>query len=194
MHQSGRILWTTHPNGDPLSRNELPSAPESYANSVRKEIPSTGDIMNGRIEALWKKTSHGGVMDPVEQVNAVADRGLEGDANFNATRQVTVIEKEVFERIKKSLPESEPGMRRANIMVSGIQLQNMKDHVLIVGEAHILLRGETRPCELMDEQCQGLLDALDPHWNGGVHGAVIKGGSIRVGDLATLKLPSPVQS
>jgi len=105
-----------------------------------------------------------------------------------------VIEKEIFDKIKDTLPECEPGMRRANIMVSGIQLQNMKDHVLIVGEAHILLRGETRPCELMDEQCQGLLDALDPHWNGGVHGAVIKGGSIRVGDLATLKLPSPVQS
>jgi len=159
-----------------------------------KNIHLTGGIMNGRVEAIWKKRSHRGVMDPVEQVNAVADRGLEGDANFGATRQVTVIEKEIFDKIKDTLPECEPGMRRANIMVSGIQLQNMKDHVLIVGEAHILLRGETRPCELMDEQCQGLLDALDPHWNGGVHGAVIKGGSIRVGDLATLKLPSPVQS
>ena len=36
--------------------------------------------MNGRIEALWKKRSRGGVMDPVEHVSAVADRGLEGDA------------------------------------------------------------------------------------------------------------------
>ena len=150
--------------------------------------------MNGRIEALWKKRSHGGGMDPVEQVNAVAGRGLEGDANFGATRQVTVIEKEIFDKIKDTLPESEPGMRRANIMVSGIQLKNMKNHVLIIGEAHILLRGETRPCELMDEQCQGLLDALDPDWYGGAHGAVIKGGSIRVGDLATIELLSPVPS
>lgn len=150
--------------------------------------------MNGRIEALWKKRSRGGVMDPVEHVSAVADRGLEGDANFNATRQVTVIEKEVFQKIKESLPESAPGMRRANIMVSGIQLRHMKNHVLIVGEAHILLKGETRPCERMDEQCQGLRDALDPDWHGGVHGAVIKGGSIRVGDLATLERPSPVSS
>ena len=150
--------------------------------------------MNGRVEALWKKKSHRGVMDPVEQVNAVADRGLEGDANFGTTRQVTVIEKEIFDKIKEVLPESEPGMRRANIMVSGIQLKNMKNHVLIIGEAHILLRGETRPCELMDEQCQGLLDALDPDWYRGAHGAVIKGGSIPVGDLATIELLSPVPS
>ena len=85
-------------------------------------------------------------------------------------------------------------MRRANVMVSGIQLRNMKNHVLIVGEAHILLRGEPRPCERMDEQCQGLRDALDPDWHGGVHGTVIKGGSIRVGDLVTLERPSPVSS
>ena len=159
-----------------------------------KNIHLTGGIMNGRVEAIWKKRSHRGVMDPVEQVNAVADRGLEGDANFGATRQVTVIEKEIFDKIKDTLPESEPGMRRANIMVSGIQLKNMRNHILIVGEAHILLRGETRPCELMDEQCQGLLDVLDPDWHGGAHGGFIKGGAIRVGDVATIKLPSPLPS
>ena len=150
--------------------------------------------MNGRVEASWKKRSHRGVMDPVEQVNAVADRGLEGDANFGATRQVTVIEKEIFDKIKDTLPECEPGMRRANIMVSGIQLKNLKNHILIVGEAHILLRGETRPCELMDEQCQGLLDALDPDWYGGAHGGFIKRGAIRLGDVAPLKRPSPLPS
>ena len=133
-------------------------------------------------------------MDSVEQVRAVADEGLEGDANFGATRHVTVIEKEIFDRIKELLPNAEPRMRRANIMVSGIQLKNMRNHILIVGEAHILLRGETRPCELMDEQCQGLLDALDPDWYGGAHGGFIKGGAIRVGDVATIKLPSPLPS
>ena len=56
--------------------------------------------MNGRIEELWKQKSHGGVMYSVEHVNAIADRVLQCDANFDATRQVTVIEKEVFERIK----------------------------------------------------------------------------------------------
>ena len=105
-----------------------------------------------------------------------------------------MIEKEIFDKIKEVLPESEPGMRRANIMVSGIQLKNIRNHTLIVGEAHILLRGETRPCELMDEQCQGLLDALDPDWHGGAHGGFIKGGTIRVGDVATIKLPSPLPS
>jgi len=150
--------------------------------------------MSGRVEAIWKKTSHGGVMDPVEQVNAIADQGLEDDANFGAARQVTVIEQEVFDRIKENLPTSEPALRRANIMVSGLQLKNMNNHVLIVGEAEILLRGETRPCKLMDEQCQGLRDALDPDWYGGAHGGVIKGGAIRIGDLASIELPPAVSS
>ena len=150
--------------------------------------------MSGRVEAIWKKRSRGGLMDSVEQVNAIANKGLEDDANFGATRQVTVIEQEVFDRIKEELPESEPGMRRANIMVSGLKLRNMRNHVLVVGEAEILLRGETRPCELMDEQCRGLQDALDPNWYGGAHGGVIRGGAIRVGDAASMELPSAVLS
>ena len=60
--------------------------------------------MNGRVEAIWKKRSHGGVMDPVEQVNAIADRGLEGDANFGTTRQVTVIEKEILTKLRRYSP------------------------------------------------------------------------------------------
>ena len=78
--------------------------------------------MSGRVEAIWSKRSHGGVMDPARDVIAVEGKGLEGDANFGATRQVTVIEKEVFDRILAELPGADPAMRRANIMVSGIRL------------------------------------------------------------------------
>ena len=85
-------------------------------------------------------------------------------------------------------------MRRANIMVSGIRLENTRDHVLTVGDVRIRLRGETRPCELMDEQCQGLREALDAGWGGGAHGSVIEGGEIRVGDPASIVAPAAVPS
>ena len=106
--------------------------------------------MSGRVEAIWTKRSKGGVMDAAQSVDALEGKGIEGDANFGATRQVSVIEKEVFDRIKDSLPDSDPAMRRANIMVSGIRLENARGHVLTMGRVKIRLRGETRPCELMD--------------------------------------------
>jgi MOSC domain-containing protein YiiM len=148
--------------------------------------------MSGRVEAIWSKRSHGGVMDPARDVIAVEGKGLEGDANFGATRQVTVIEKEVFDRILAELPGADPAMRRANIMVSGIRLEETRDHILTVGDVQIRLRGETRPCDLMDSQCQGLRGALDANWGGGAHGSIIQGGEVRVGDAASIEAPVAV--
>ena len=148
--------------------------------------------MSGKVEAIWTKRAHGGVMDSADQATLVEGEGLVGDANFGATRQVTVIEKEVFDRIEAELPDSGPVMRRANIMVSGIRLEDSRDQVLTLGEVKIRIRGETRPCELMDEQCPRLRDALDLHWGGGAHGSVIQGGELRVGATATIEVGVPV--
>ena len=115
-----------------------------------------------------------------------------GDANFGATRQVTVIEKEVFDRIRSELPDSGPRMRLANIMVSGIRLEDSRDQVHTLGDVQVRVRGETRPCEVMEEQCPGLRNALDLHWAGGAHGSVIQGGEIRVGDGVAIEAEVPV--
>ena len=148
--------------------------------------------MSGKVEAIWSKRARGGVMDSTNQATLVEGEGLVGDANFGATRHVTVIEKEVVDRIRSELPDFDPKMRRANIMVSGIRLEDSRDKVLTIGEVKIHLRGETRPCELMDEQCPGLREALDLHWHGGAHGSVIQGGEIRVGDGAAIEAAVPV--
>jgi MOSC domain-containing protein YiiM len=148
--------------------------------------------MSGKVEAIWSKRARGGVMDSTNQATLVEGEGLVGDANFGATRHVTVIEKEVVDRIRSELSDFDPKMRRANIMVSGIRLEDSRDKVLTIGEVKIRLRGETRPCELMDEQCPGLREALDLHWHGGAHGSVIQGGEIRVGDGAAIEAAVPV--
>lgn len=144
----------------------------------------------GRVEQIWKKRGKGSVMDPVDQAAAVAGKGIEGDANFGRTRQVTVIEKVVFDRIAAGLPDATPAMRRANVMVSGLRLENTRDHVLTMGGMKIQIRGETRPCELMDEQCPGLRKALDLNWAGGVHGFVIQAGPVKIGDAASISEPA----
>ena len=144
--------------------------------------------MAGRVEGMWVKRSVGGVMDPADQVDMVAGMGIARDASFGRSRrQVTVIEKEVFDRVRVSLPRAEPVMRRANILLSGVRLADTRGRVLRLGGVRILLHGETRPCERMDEQCDGLRDALSPGWGGGAYGVVLDDGSVRVGDRATLE-------
>lgn len=143
--------------------------------------------MSGRVEALWTKRALRGVMDPADAVTMVTGKGIENDANFGRSkRQVTIIEKEVFDGIIADLPEVEPSMRRANIMVSGIRLVESRGGLLTLGNVRIQLFGETRPCERMDAQVDGLTDALDPDWNGGAYGVVLDDGVVSVGDAVTL--------
>ena len=143
--------------------------------------------MSGRVEALWIKRAHRGPMDPASAVKLVQGEGIETDANRGRSkRQVTVIEKEVFDAIATRLPDVEPYMRRANVMVSGLRLKETRGQVLTLGDVRLRIFGETRPCERMDAQVQGLTAALDPDWNGGVFGVVLDDGEIRVGDAAVL--------
>ena len=76
----------------------------------------------------------------------------------------------------------DPALRRANILVSGIDLEASKGRTLRLGSIWILVRGETKPCNIMEETCPGLKEALQPHWRGGVYGEVLEDGAIRVGD------------
>ena len=142
----------------------------------------------GRVEALWTKRAHRGVMDPVETVRFVEGQGIADDANFGRSkRQVTVIEKEVFDGIAEELPGVDPSMRRANVMVSGIRLRETRGRILELGGVRLRIFGETRPCERMDAQLPGLTAALDPDWNGGVYGVVLDDGPVRVGDAVVLR-------
>jgi len=144
--------------------------------------------MAGRVEAIWRKRAVRGPMDPVHEAALVADKGIEGDANFGRSkRQVTIIEREVFDRVRESLPEAAPHMRRANFMVSGVRLEDSRGHVLTLGGVRVLIHGETRPCERMDAQCLGLTAALEPAWGGGAYGVVLDDGLVRVGDPAELE-------
>jgi MOSC domain-containing protein YiiM len=148
------------------------------------------DPHTGRIEALWLKRARRGPMDAVGHARMVREKGIENDANFGrGRRQVTIIEREVFERIRAELPDAEPVMRRANVMVSGVRLEGTRDRVLRLGGVRLHVRGETRPCERMDAQCPGLTDALDPDWNGGVYAVVLDDGEIAVGDTVELGEP-----
>ena len=142
----------------------------------------------GRLEAIWIKRVKRGPMDPVERATLVEGQGILGNADQGGWRQVTVVEREVFERLRDDLtPAADPAMRRANLLVSGVPLAESRGQRLHVGGCTLELRGETRPCERMDQALPGLRQALSPEGAGGGFGKVLEGGEIRVGDEVWLE-------
>jgi MOSC domain-containing protein YiiM len=145
----------------------------------------------GRVEALWSKRAHRGKMDSVSEVLLVEGQGVEGSVGRSRRRQVTIIEKEVWDRVTGALGATvDPSARRANVMVSGLRLPHTRGRVLRIGGARVLIGGEVTPCERMEEAQPGLQAALVPDWNGGAFGQVVTTGLVSVGDAVEWEEPS----
>ena len=137
----------------------------------------------GRLEAIWIKRAHRGKMDEVTEAVAIAGQGLEGNVDRSRRRQVTIIEREVWERMMRALDaDVPPSSRRANFMVSGVRLAETRGRTLRVGGVRLAIGGETTPCERMDEALPGLRAAMQPEWGGGVFAQVLDDGIVAVGD------------
>ena len=66
-----------------------------------------------------------------------------------------------------------------------MELADTVGRILCIGEARIEIRGETRPCFQMDAVLDGLQEALDANWRGGVYGVVLGDATINVGDVVS---------
>ena len=139
--------------------------------------------MAGRLEQIWIKRAHRGPMDPVDVGTLVEGKGLRDSANFGGHRQVTLISLERWLEMMAELGvDLDPSARRAELLVSGVDLEQSRGRVLTIGGCTLQIGGEVRPCERMEEACRGLREVMAPRWNGGAWAEVVRGGEIRVND------------
>jgi MOSC domain-containing protein YiiM len=139
----------------------------------------------GRIEQIFIKRAKRGPMDAASHATLVPGRGIQGNANQGGKRQVTLLAAERWAELMRDLGAAlDPRARRANVVLSGIDLEQSRGRTLVLGTCRVLVHGETRPCEQMEEAFTGLQDAMRDRWGGGAFAEVVEGGEIVVGDSA----------
>jgi len=136
------------------------------------------------LERIWLKRAKDGPMDAVEIAELEVEHGLRGNANRGGKRQVTIISRQRWAELIDALgADVPPSARRANLMVSGLDLEESRGRVLRVGDSRLKINGETRPCEQMEAAHAGLQALMRDRWGGGAFAEVLDGGEIHVGDM-----------
>ena len=142
---------------------------------------------NGRILRIFLRPDKKEPVQSVPSAHADLSSGLRGDHKKGGKRQITIMAREAWEsachQIGKTL---DPGLRRANVLVEGVDLERAIGCDLVLGESRITLLGETEPCDRMDEAHPGLQNALQPNLRGGVFGRVVQAGRMSTDDPAYL--------
>lgn len=128
-----------------------------------------------------------GRREPVElrdELNLRADSGPEGDHADRARRGLTLISEELWKRAASACgtPDLPWHTRRANVLLSGLELDATEGRRLRLGDCVLEITGECDPCGLMDEYQPGLKEALMPELRAGLMARIVEGGVVRIGD------------
>lgn len=138
----------------------------------------------GQVLAIAYREKKRGDMKMLDVANVTLANGIGHDFRGKpGKRQVTVLSKESWQTACEELDTLLPWhTRRANLLITGIDLRDTVDQTLEIGSVKLRITRETDPCERMEEACPGLEKALAKDWRGGVCCRVISEGSIHVGD------------
>jgi MOSC domain-containing protein YiiM len=137
--------------------------------------------MSGTICGIFIKEAVGGAMRPVTAAQALANKGLEGDANIGKRRrQVLLIEQETIAEWGLA-----PGAVRENVTVRNLVLAGLREGTrLQVGSAVFEVTGDCAPCEFMDGLAAGL--RAKSAGRRGTLCRVVTGGTLAIGELVAL--------
>jgi MOSC domain-containing protein YiiM len=131
----------------------------------------------------------------VRRIDCVAGRGIRGDRFYdyrdNYKGQITFFSFEVFEKLTQhfGLTNKSPGVLRRNVIVSGIDLNDLIGEEFSIQGVRLRGTGHCRPCYWLDQAfAPGTEDFLEA--NGGLRAEILIDGAIAVGD-AQLLLAEP---
>ncbi len=157
---------------------------------------ASAEIGTGSVVALFIADRREAPMKKVEQLNALAGQGIEGDRYFLGTgtyskkpepgRQVTLIQSEVLESLKDKFKITvKPEESRRNVLTKGVEINNLIGAEFFVGTVRLQAHRITQPClyleKLLDQP--GLYKEL---WdNGGISCEILSDGLIKKGDIIT---------
>jgi len=149
-------------------------------------IDSKTEGIDWRVDALWLKRMKRGPMDTITKMVLVVGKGLLGNADQGGRRQITIMEREMWEQVmKQTHGQLSASARRANILISGLRLAKSRKRIQLIVACRIRVLGETKPCERMEEAHAGLQEAMGNDWAGGVFGEVLEDGVIQIGDAVS---------
>lgn len=131
-------------------------------------------------------------MRAVDEVRAVAGRGLEGDRYYERVgtysgkplpdREITLVEREAIEALERDYGiRIEPGDARRNLVTEGVSLNHLVGRKFRVGEVYLRGLRLCEPCEHLarltgEDVVPGLVH------RGGLRAQIVTNGTIRVGD------------
>ena len=131
----------------------------------------------------------------VERIECVAGHGIRGDRFYdyrdNYKGQITFFSYEVFERLVEhfGIRSKSAGVLRRNVIVSGIDLNDLIGEEFSIQGVRLRGTGHCRPCYWLDQAfAPGTEDFLEG--NGGLRAEILTDGAIAAGD-AQLLLAAP---
>jgi len=135
---------------------------------------------------------HGkGAMDydihEVDSLEGVAGRGVKDDRFFDYKEdykgQITLFDWAVYERVRDEIVKGElhPRAFRRNVVVQGIDLNELIHKRFLLGEMELTGSCECKPCYWMDQACApGTFEFLKGI--GGLRARITRGGVLSLGD------------
>jgi MOSC domain-containing protein YiiM len=156
-------------------------------------------MFDGEVVSIHIAPDEGHDVVEVDEVRAVAGRGLEGDRYFHKSgtfarkwdpgNEVTLVESEAIEALARDYGiELGSGATRRNITTRGVPLNHLVGRQFRVGETE--LRGERLcdPCGLLESRTHpGVRKGLQHR--GGLNAAIVVAGVIRRGDRVCFDAP-----
>ena len=153
-------------------------------------------IESGKVVSLFIVDRSAEPMKKVNQLAALAGRGIEGDRYLLGTgtyskkpepgRQVTLIQSEVLTSLNKKFNITvKPEESRRNVLTEGIEINDLIGKEFLVGTVRLRAHRLTRPCKYLENLLgqPGLYKELWDH--GGISCEILTDGVIEEGDIIT---------